>query len=295
MTSKSKRPHDRKWLLATARAVAEQLKQQDRGTRLQIRLPRGTARTNTDGWSVILGNLGSGQPKLEIWLDRFSGYPDRKLWACFHSESRQQITSITKRVSRKLWPVRTVTPDDTNGTAHLSLTDRLRGSEFGVPVLEKYKGGRTFYGIYDPTRETSERVNPHFCARAVAFFQDVAGTLPRTKTTDEEHDVYPQYENRKHVASHLKRERSRYLATECKIRDNYRCQVCEFSFENVYGKLGSGFAEAHHVVPLGQLRDKVKTRVEDLITVCGNCHRMLHRMPGKRDDATKLKRAIRKA
>jgi hypothetical protein len=295
MSSKSKRPHDRRWLLATARAVAEQLKEQGKGTRLQIRLPRGTVRTNTDGWSTVLGNLGSGQPRLEIWLDRFSGYPDRKLWACFHSESRQQITSITKRVSRKLWPVRTVTSDDTERTAHLLLTDRLRGSEFGVPLLEKYEGGRTFYGIYDPTRETSEQVNRHFCARAVAFFQDVARTFPRTNSTDEEHDVYPKYENRKRVASHLKRERSRYLATECKIRDDYRCRVCGFWFEKVYGTLGNGFAEAHHVVPLGQLRDHVRTRVEDLITVCGNCHRMLHRMAGRRDDPIKLKRATRRA
>jgi hypothetical protein len=49
-----------------------------------------------------------------------------------------------------------------------------------------------------------------------------------------------------------------------------------------------------HRVPLGQLRDQVKTRVEDLITVCANCHRMLHRMAGTRDDASKLKRTVRR-
>ncbi|WP_409997643.1 HNH endonuclease [Bradyrhizobium sp. SZCCHNRI3043] len=289
---KTKRRHDRRWLLATAKTVAEQLKMQSKGTRLRIRIPRGTSGTNTDGWSAVVGNLGRDQPKLEIWLDRFSGYPDRKLFACFRSESRQQIIAITKRVSRKLWPVRTVTPEDTERAAHLFLAERMRRSEFGTPFLEKYEGGRTFYGIYDPTRETSESVNLHFCARAVSFFEDVARTLPHAKSMDGEPDTYPHYENRKRVASHLKRERSRYLATECKIRDSYRCRVCGFEFEKVYGRLGSGFAEAHHRVPLGQLRDQVRTRVEDLITVCANCHRMLHRMAGRRDDANKLMRAV---
>jgi len=117
---KTKRRQDRTWLLATARAVAEQLKAQSKGTRLQTRIPRGTSTTNTDGWSAILGNLGSGQPRLELWLDRFSGYPDRKLFACFRSETRQQLMTVTKRVSRKLWPVRTVTSDDTETSPGLS-------------------------------------------------------------------------------------------------------------------------------------------------------------------------------
>lgn len=279
-------------MLATAKAVAEQLKMQSEGTRLRIRTPRRTGTTNTDGWSANIGNLGKGQPRLEIWLDRFAGYPDRKLYACFRSESRQPINSITKRISRKLWPIRTVTPDDTEETGHLFLIDRLGRSEFGMPVLEKYGGGRTFYGIYDQTRETTERVNLHFCARAVSFFEDVARTLPYAKAVDEEREVYPQFENRKRVASHLLRERSRLLATQCKIRDNYKCQVCGFRFEKAYGRLGSGFAEAHHRVPLNQLRDQVRTRIEDLVTVCGNCHRMLHRMAGRSDDVNRLARAV---
>jgi 5-methylcytosine-specific restriction endonuclease McrA len=289
---KAKRRQDRLWLLATAKAVAEQLKMQSEGTRLRIRTPRRTTTTNTDGWCAVIGNLGKGQPRLELWLDRFAGYPERKLYACFYSDSRPQITSITKRVSRRLWPIRTVTDDDTEKTRHLFLASRLGRSEFGMPILEKYIGGRAFYGIFDPTRETTERVNLHFCARAVSFFEDVARALPHAKAVDEEREVYPQFENRKRVASHLQRERSRLLATQCKIRDKYQCQLCGFRFEKAYGRLGSGFAEAHHRVPLNQLRDQVRTRIEDLVTVCANCHRMLHRMAGKRDDLNRLKRAV---
>jgi len=204
------------------------------------------------------------------------------------------MIAITNRANRKLWAIRTVTQKDTSEERHLFLIDRLKRSEFKAPILERYSGGITFYGIYDPTRESSERVSPHFCARAVAFFADVARALPHTKSEDMQRDVYPQLENRKRVVSHLQRERSRLLATERKIRDDHECQVCGFRFEERYGKIGGEFAEAHHLVPLRQLRDQIRTNIEDLATVCANCHRMLHRMAGKRGDLAKLRTIVRK-
>lgn len=284
---------DRAWLLATAKAVAERLKLRSDGTHLSIRMPRRAITTNTDGWAANIGSLGKGQPRLEIWFDRFTGYPERKLYACLRSETRPPLMAITKRVSRKLWPARTVAADDTEDEKFLVLTERLARSEFNSPLLEKYQGGLTYYGIYDPTRETAERVNPHFCARAAAFFEDVARALPRAAVEDEQREIYPRSENRKHVASHLHRERSRLLAVECKIRDNHECQVCRFRFEETYGRLGREFAEAHHLTPLARLRGNMKTRLEDLTTVCSNCHRMLHRMDGKKDDIKKLRAIVR--
>ena len=32
--------------------------------------------------------------------------------------------------------------------------------------------------------------------------------------------------------------------------------------------IGKDFAETHHVVPLSRLREHIKTRLEDLVTVC---------------------------
>jgi predicted HNH restriction endonuclease len=66
-------------------------------------------------------------------------------------------------------------------------------------------------------------------------------------------------------------------------------------FEKVYGKeLGRDFAEAHHLVPLHKLKGVVKTSLDDLRTVCANCHRMLHRMDGKREDITKLRAIVKR-
>ncbi len=55
------------------------------------------------------------------------------------------------------------------------------------------------------------------------------------------------------------------------------CQVCNFDFEEVYGELGYGFAECHHLIPVAQLDENSTTKLSDLAIVCANCHRMLHR------------------
>lgn len=259
---------------------------------MRIRMPNRATTTNTDGWAAIIGDLGKGTPRLAIWLDRFSGYANRKLYACFYSNQRQPLAAITKRVNRKLWPARTITLDDTEEEKHLRLVERLTRSEFNSPIIEKYENGKTFYGIYDPTRETAERVSPYFCIRAAAFFEDVARSLPRSTASDEQNEIFPHSENRKKVVSHIQRERSKALAAECKIRDGYQCRICAFQFEDAYGRLGREFAEAHHIVPLAKLRENVRTQVKDLVTVCSNCHRMLHRMEGVRGDVARLRKAV---
>jgi predicted HNH restriction endonuclease len=62
------------------------------------------------------------------------------------------------------------------------------------------------------------------------------------------------------------------------------CEVpgCGFDFETVYGELGSGFAEVHHLRPLGEPAQPVSTTLADLAVVCANCHRMIHRSNGCR-------------
>ena len=55
------------------------------------------------------------------------------------------------------------------------------------------------------------------------------------------------------------------------------CEACGFDFLEVYGELGEGFAECHHLIPLSQLPGHRITRLADLSIVCANCHRMLHR------------------
>jgi predicted HNH restriction endonuclease len=61
----------------------------------------------------------------------------------------------------------------------------------------------------------------------------------------------------------------------------FSCTVCGFNFERVYGERGKGFIEVHHVKPLHSFNGKEHyfDPRTDLIPVCSNCHRMIHRRP----------------
>lgn len=56
------------------------------------------------------------------------------------------------------------------------------------------------------------------------------------------------------------------------------CAVCGFDFEKTYGDLGRGFIEVHHLNPLGESEEEGEVNpATDLIPLCANCHRMIHR------------------
>lgn len=57
-----------------------------------------------------------------------------------------------------------------------------------------------------------------------------------------------------------------------------QCVVCNFDFEERYGKPGRGFIHVHHTRPLHRLRASQRVDPKrDLVPVCPNCHAMLHR------------------
>jgi putative restriction endonuclease len=91
-------------------------------------------------------------------------------------------------------------------------------------------------------------------------------------------EPYLASEGAARLRTHLRRERSKSLVDRFKSQlDSFACCVCEFDFFKTYGELGRGFIEAHHKLPISQLRPGTKSRLEDLAPVCSNCHRMLHR------------------
>lgn len=57
------------------------------------------------------------------------------------------------------------------------------------------------------------------------------------------------------LETHSKRERNSKVVKEAKslfIKKNGRlyCELCGFDFEKVYGELGRGFIEGHHINPV---------------------------------------------
>lgn len=84
------------------------------------------------------------------------------------------------------------------------------------------------------------------------------------------------------LVSHLRHERNRALidakkAATLSAKGHLSCEVCGFDFSVVYGPLGEGYCEVHHLVPLSASAEAVTTTLDDLAVLCSNCHRMIHR------------------
>ncbi len=76
-----------------------------------------------------------------------------------------------------------------------------------------------------------------------------------------------------------KYERNLYARKECIKKYGYKCHICEFDFKEVYGEIGENYIEVHHRYPIS-LKNGQTYNLDphtDLIPVCANCHRMLHR------------------
>ncbi len=55
------------------------------------------------------------------------------------------------------------------------------------------------------------------------------------------------------------------------------CACCGLDFEKVYGGIGEGYIEIHHLYPISQFPDKHDVDPKnDLIPLCSNCHSMAH-------------------
>lgn len=56
------------------------------------------------------------------------------------------------------------------------------------------------------------------------------------------------------------------------------CMACGFNFQEVYGDLGDDYIVVHHVTPVSVMgEDYVVDPKNDLVSICANCHAMIHR------------------
>lgn len=85
-------------------------------------------------------------------------------------------------------------------------------------------------------------------------------------------------EGRQILRAHLMRERSSALVAQFK-RENPDpvCACCGFNFGHAYGEFGQGFCEIHHIKPVSAMKSGEETKLRDVVAVCANCHRMIHR------------------
>ena len=75
----------------------------------------------------------------------------------------------------------------------------------------------------------------------------------------------------------VRRERDPKLRSDAIALHGLDCMACGFNFEDFYGRAGKDFIEVHHIVPLSDAGRTETNPATDLIVLCANCHRIIHR------------------
>jgi len=105
---------------------------------------------------------------------------------------------------------------------------------------------------------------------------------PHDTNVDLTEDDAGYSEGKKELRQHICRERNPRVIKLAKEKfkaehDKLYCEACSFNFEDKYGEIGEDFIEGHHMIPISLISNGYKTKVDDIIMLCSNCHRMIHR------------------
>jgi predicted HNH restriction endonuclease len=101
--------------------------------------------------------------------------------------------------------------------------------------------------------------------------EKIAEELP-----DEEIDKMPEGAKKQITVNAYERNpKAREL---CIQKYGFKCSVCGFNFEEIYGEIGKGYIHVHHLKPLREINKEYNVDpINDLRPVCPNCHSMLHK------------------
>jgi hypothetical protein len=95
-------------------------------------------------------------------------------------------------------------------------------------------------------------------------------------------DSYPfGYEGARRAKLHMAIERDRALRNR-KVAEflgqhgRLFCELCNFSFRDMYPFLVRDIIEVHHIVPLAELTSTTRVESKDLMLLCSNCHTAIH-------------------
>lgn len=117
----------------------------------------------------------------------------------------------------------------------------------------------------------------------LGWCEDTAKQLPNDAQTWEPAGLFS--EGRMFRMTQIRRERSPVARRKCIERFGYVCQVCFESLEEKYGSAATTVIHVHHREELHLAGQRLTDPYEDLVTVCPNCHAVIHsRQPAYEPD-----------
>lgn len=143
--------------------------------------------------------------------------------------------------------------------------------------------GAKFYTI-EEKRPMIDRIKAYRLDAQINDLYDAIGSPSEDNEsifTEESDDISESEKEGRRILYYTSRyERSPRNRAEAIRIHGTKCQVCGFDFSEVYGEIGDGFIEVHHITPLSSKNAVVRIDpATDLVCLCANCHRMIHKAP----------------
>ncbi len=147
-----------------------------------------------------------------------------------------------------------------------------------------YEKGNICAVYYDPSNLASEDALVEDLIAILGAYSAISDAAPDLRSpavegdeplTGDEFD-----EDHTRFKAHRRIERNPIVSKRVKAAQGFVCRACGFDFRIAYpGVADNQFIEAHHLVPISQLKGQKLRRdpIRDFAVLCSNCHRMIHR------------------
>jgi 5-methylcytosine-specific restriction enzyme A len=203
-----------------------------------------------NGWK----GLGANDPRVQELSDLLQQLPIHPM------EVRGPKFRNPNGVGRKTWDIATHHPDYRGAPTNAGTTD-----------LEVLRG---FLEREDEMRQAAQLIRDGISSGELV---DVTEDVLDVDDLDDGEATEGRLLERRHFARERDRNlRAKKIARHLQRHSELACEICGFDFRAVYGDHGVGYIECHHTTPL-HASGETKTKLNDLILVCANCHRMIHR------------------
>ncbi len=193
------------------------------------------------------------------------------------SDKIQQLSQLLNVLSQKILGDTDRTFRNPSGV-YMKLMNfrRFDPNYSGVGLAHGNKDEEVVWNLYAESPEKLRKLSEHISSFADNIDSDITNAINTIEDEEEGN------EGRILSRVHHYRERNRGLVSRkkksfLKKHNSLLCEACGFDFENTYGERGSDFIECHHIKPVSELETNEKTKLSDLVLLCSNCHRIVHR------------------
>jgi predicted HNH restriction endonuclease len=155
--------------------------------------------------------------------------------------------------------------------------------------LEKIEYSTALEFIKENQKEFDDWINLH---------EKKSNTLNIDKDKVGSNNFYPTYPEGaiKEITQEIRYRNPKIKSGRIEYVGHCSCEICDFDFEEKYGDLGKGFIECHHLIPLSDRKgnESTETSIDDVVLVCSNCHRVIHKNGAKPITIDEIKNIINK-